>query len=100
MDIANTLINKKELVSLSIEEFYTKLKEIKGPKHTDEKTLDDLINQLIKSNQKAVEDYKKGKENAVMFLVGQVMREMKGKADAKLIISKLKAQISNPNVKS
>ena len=92
--------NKKEWENLSIEEFYRKLKEFREPKETDEKVLDISIKHLIEINQKAVEDYKKGKENAIMFLVGQVMKEMKGKADVKLVISKLKAQISNPNVKS
>jgi len=99
-DIANLLINKREFANLSSEELYRKLKELKSPKQFDEKLLDTTINQLIGVNKKAVEDYKKGKENAIMFLVGQVMGEMKGKADAKTVISKLKAQMSNPNLKS
>ena len=32
--------------------------------------------------RKAVEDYKKGKTNAVMFLVGASMRKLKGRASA------------------
>ena len=45
-------------------------------------------------NKKAVEDYKKGKENAIMFLVGAVMREMKGKADANIVKKKLIEKLS------
>ncbi len=100
LDVANVLINRKELEGLELEEIYRKLKEIKGPKEVDEKALEITIKHLIEINKKAVEDYKSGKENAIMFLVGAVMREMKGKADANLVISKLKAQISNPNRKS
>jgi len=56
---------------------------------------DVIIDKVIAANQKVVDEYRKGKENAIMFLVGQVMREMKGKAEAKLIISKIKDKISN-----
>ncbi|WP_455645339.1 Asp-tRNA(Asn)/Glu-tRNA(Gln) amidotransferase subunit GatB [Methanosphaera sp.] len=40
------------------------------------------ISQAIDENPNAVEDYKNGKENAVNFLVGQVMRLTRGKANA------------------
>ena len=40
------------------------------------------INQAIDENPNAVEDYKNGKDNAVNFLVGQVMRLTRGKANA------------------
>ena len=32
-----------------------------------------------------IEDYKKGKKNALAFLVGQVMKETKGKANPKMV---------------
>ena len=88
-DIANLIINKKEYINLSEEVLYTKLREIKNPIKTDEKELDALIKHLIKVNKKAVEDYKNGKGNAIMFLVGQVMREMNGKADANIVRERL-----------
>lgn len=64
------------------------------PKQTDLDELKLAIEKVITSNPKPIEDYKKGKENAIMFLVGQVMREMKGKADAKIVIAEIKSQIS------
>ncbi|OGK14681.1 hypothetical protein A2859_05060 [Candidatus Roizmanbacteria bacterium RIFCSPHIGHO2_01_FULL_37_16b] len=88
-DVANIIINRKETANLTIEGLYRKLKEFKNPRQIDEKALDDSIKHLIEINKKAVEDFKKGKENAIMFLVGQVMREMKGKADPKIIKEKL-----------
>ena len=33
------------------------------------------------SNKSAIEDYKKGKENAVRFLIGQVMKKSRGTAN-------------------
>lgn len=44
--------------------------------------IENAINEAIKNNPSAIEDYKNGKENAVNFLVGQVMRLTKGKANA------------------
>jgi len=40
------------------------------------------VQEAIDNNPQAVTDYKNGKENAVNFLVGQVMRLTKGKANA------------------
>src|SRR3989344_2619764 len=83
------MMKKKESASLTEEELYRKIKEFRKPKEIDEKEFDTSIKRLIEVNKKAVEDYKKGKVNALMFLVGQVMREMKGKADPKLVKDKL-----------
>jgi aspartyl-tRNA(Asn)/glutamyl-tRNA(Gln) amidotransferase subunit B len=51
---------------------------------SDEKELEMAAEKTIKNNPQAVEDYKKGKETALQFLVGQVMRETKGKANPKV----------------
>lgn len=40
-----------------------------------------IAQKVIKNNPQAVEDYKAGKEEAVKFLLGQMMRETQGKAD-------------------
>ena len=40
-----------------------------------------VIDNIIDANPKAVSDYKQGKDSAVKFLVGQVMRQTKGRAD-------------------
>jgi len=48
--------------------------------------------EAIKENPKAVEDYKKGEEKALNFLIGQVMRKSKGKSnpeEVKKIIEKI-----------
>jgi len=43
--------------------------------------MEKIIKDVIKKNPKAVEQYKSGKENAIQFLVGQVMAATKGKAN-------------------
>ena len=48
---------------------------------TDQDEIDKIIQETIKENPKAVEDYKKGKENSFQFLIGQIMAKSKGKAN-------------------
>jgi aspartyl-tRNA(Asn)/glutamyl-tRNA(Gln) amidotransferase subunit B len=49
----------------------------------DEKELEKIIAEIISKNKPAVDDYKKGKETAVQFLIGQIMAQTKGKANPK-----------------
>lgn len=48
---------------------------------SDEGALRSVIEKIIDANPASVADYKGGKEKALGFLVGQTMKEMKGKAD-------------------
>lgn len=57
------------------------LKEITFVKEED---LEEIIKKIIEANKKAVEDYKKGKESALQFLIGALMRETKGKINIQL----------------
>lgn len=91
--IANLIINKRIPTDISTEEFLTKAKEILAPKQTDMDLLNTSIGKILELNPKAVADFKSGKTNVVMFLVGQVMREMKGKADANVVKSAIEKQL-------
>ncbi len=51
---------------------------------SDDSELQKIAKGIIDQNPKAVEDMKKN-PNAVMFLVGQMMKEVKGKADAQKV---------------
>ena len=46
--------------------------------------LGSIIEEVVTKNKKSVEDYLAGKENALMFLVGQVMKLSKGNANPKV----------------
>ena len=50
-------------------------------KISDSGELNELCLQAINNNPDAVNDYNSGKETAVKFLIGQVMKLSKGKAD-------------------
>ncbi len=43
-----------------------------------------VVEEVVASNKKSVDDYLSGKENALMFLVGQVMKKSSGKANPKV----------------
>ena len=59
---------------------------------TDDPEIESIVKSVIEENTKAVSDYKAGKTNSFMFLVGQVMAKSKGKITpqkAEEIIKKL-----------
>lgn len=61
---------------------------------SDEGAILAIVNEVIADNPASVEDYKAGKDKAIGFLVGQVMKRSKGKANPglanKLLIEVLK----------
>jgi len=93
-EVANLLINKKEYQNISTKEFISKTKSQKETV-SDESELGEFVRKVIEANKKAKEDYKKGKESALKFLIGQVMRETKGKADPKVVEKLLLEKLKN-----
>jgi aspartyl-tRNA(Asn)/glutamyl-tRNA(Gln) amidotransferase subunit B len=47
--------------------------------------LENIVRHILEENQASVGDYKKGKTQALQFLVGQVMKESRGKANPKMV---------------
>ncbi len=60
---------------------------------SDSAQLNKIIEEVISENEKSVNDYKLGKVNALMFLVGQLMRRSNGKADPKAAKELLKKRL-------
>ena len=44
-----------------------------------------IVDKIIKENEKAVADYRAGKESSLTFLIGQVMKASKGKANPAVV---------------
>lgn len=61
---------------------------------SDEGELSGVIDEVVASNEQSVNDYKNGKQNALQFLMGQVMKEMKGKANPQVTMKLLKEKLS------
>ena len=60
----------------------------------DDGFVDELCKQAIEANPKAVQQYKEGKEKAIMACMGFVMKNSKGKANAQEVLEKIKSMIS------
>ncbi|MBI4330874.1 MAG: Asp-tRNA(Asn)/Glu-tRNA(Gln) amidotransferase subunit GatB [Chloroflexi bacterium] len=53
-----------------------------------------LVGEVLVKNPQAVGDFKAGKEQAIGFLVGQVMRATRGRADARTVGELIKARLA------
>ena len=52
---------------------------------SDEGAIREVVKKVLEANPKSIEDYKAGKEKALGFLVGQAMKETKGKANPQML---------------
>lgn len=52
---------------------------------TDEGAIGAVVDKVLEANPQSIEDFKNGKSRAFGFLVGQVMKEMKGKGNPQII---------------
>ncbi|MBV9706111.1 MAG: Asp-tRNA(Asn)/Glu-tRNA(Gln) amidotransferase subunit GatB [Chloroflexi bacterium] len=63
------------------------------PPISDLSTLEQIIEEVIAKNTKAVNDYRAGKTNALQALVGQVMKQTRGQAKADLVQTLLRKKL-------
>ena len=100
-----TLVNDKKISSDQAKKVFTKMLEEKlTPKEIvkkydmevieDSSLIESLVNEVISENQKAIEDYHNGRTNMLDYLVGQVMKKSKGKANPVEAKSKMLERIS------
>lgn len=62
---------------------------------SDEGELSSIVAKVIENNPKSVEDFRNGKDRAIGFLVGQVMKETKGQANPQLVNKIIREQLAN-----
>lgn len=60
---------------------------------SDADEVNEIVNQVIRANSPAVTDYKTGKETALKFLVGQVMKATRGRANPQVAAEILKKKL-------
>ena len=80
-------IAKKVLEELFVEvKAPSKIIEEKGwVQISDEGAIKEVVLKIIEANPQSVADFKAGKDKAVGFLVGQAMKETKGKANPQML---------------
>ena len=52
---------------------------------SDEGAIKEVVQKILEANPQSIADYKAGKDRALGFLVGQAMKETKGKANPKML---------------
>ena len=60
---------------------------------SDSGELEKVVEVILSAYPEAVADYKAGKENSIKFLMGQVMKETKGKANPPMVMEMLKKKM-------
>jgi len=80
-----TELKAKEILNKFIPKSFSPTKQLK--KHitiSSEKEIEKIAKKVVGENSKAMRDYKQGKEESLNFLIGQIMRQSKKRADYKI----------------
>jgi len=94
--IANWLINKRpDMETVLPAKFIEEIRNAVMVVELSSEEITGAIATVLEAKKQAVEDYKNGKEQALMFFLGQVIKELKGKGDKALIIEKLKEKLAS-----
>ena len=94
----NTLTSKnlKEIIE-TILESTSSIKDIMKENNieniTDDTEIRNVIKTIISNNPESVADYKSGHDRAIKFLMGQVMKETKGKINPKMAMDILQEEL-------
>lgn len=71
------------------------IKENKLEIVTDTGAIKPVVEKVIANNEKSVNEYKGGKTQALQYLIGQCMRELRGQAPAQEVTKMLKEMLDN-----
>ena len=62
---------------------------------SDESAIKEVVNKVLEANPQSIVDYKAGKDRALGFLVGQAMKETKGKANPGMLNKMFLEELNN-----
>ena len=62
---------------------------------SDEGELEEIVDKVLGENQQSIVDYRKGKDRALGFLVGQVMKASRGKANPQMVNKIVKERLED-----
>ena len=103
IDLVNLLDAKKlsskqgkDIIAIMLESEKTVEEMIKENhiESVDNTVVDKIINSVIQNNPESIQDFKDGKDRAIKYLMGQIMKESKGKADPEYASRTLKDKLS------
>jgi aspartyl-tRNA(Asn)/glutamyl-tRNA(Gln) amidotransferase subunit B len=70
------------------------MKDLGLEQNSDTGQLEEWVDQVLKDNAQSVEDFKNGKDKALQFLMGQVMKLSRGSANPPLVMKMLHEKIA------
>ncbi len=99
-----SLVEKKTVNTTTAKEIFAELFEKGGDPDeivrarglaqvSDSGAIEEFVDQAMAENPKSVEDYRSGKKAAAQFLVGQVMRLSRGKANPQMVMKMLEEKL-------
>ena len=62
---------------------------------SDASAIESIVDQVIEENPGPAQDYRDGKQKAIGFLVGQVMKATRGKANPQMVNQLLQQKLSS-----
>ena len=68
--------------------------EEKNKNNLSEDELKIIINNIVDNNPASIKDFKEGKDRAVKYLMGQIMKETKGSANPELVNKLLEEELN------
>lgn len=74
----NSIVKEKNLVQIS-----------------DTGEIENVIDRILAGNQKQIDEFLSGKDKVIGFFVGQIMKEMKGKANPQIVNDLLKSKLES-----
>jgi len=90
-----TELAAKQILNKFIPKSFSSIEKIKNVSVIDDKKeIEKICRGIIEKNEKAVEDYKSGKQEALKFLIGQVIEKTQRRANPKIVYETLKKLIS------
>lgn len=87
----------KEIFAIAFKEDLNVAKYVKDnnlEQVSDEGLVKEIVDKVIENNPQAVDDYKFGNKKAIGFLMGQCMKELKGKGDPGVVNKLLSAALA------
>lgn len=96
----NTISSKQgkeiiEIILKSDKDVSDIIKENNMEQISDNKIVLEIINKVLINNPDSIKDYKEGKDRAIKYLMGQIMKESKGKINPSLANNLLIEKLSN-----
>lgn len=90
------MIVKKEISSRTAKDILRQMVEQGGDPHhivqelelgqiADKSELEIIVQEIVRDNPKPAADYKKGKQEALQYLIGQTMKQTRGRAEPELV---------------